>query len=63
MEHLGIEVRVKNPPALDPGFLPIGLWNREFLKTAAEQIMENKSKLNISTLADVFLTVFEYQAL
>ena len=28
---------------------------QDFLKTAAQQIMENKSKLNISTLADVFL--------
>ena len=31
MKHLGIEIPVKNMPALDPEFIPIGLFNRAFL--------------------------------
>ena len=38
MKHLGIELSVKNIPELDPGFIPIGLFNQAFLKTAAKPI-------------------------
>ena len=31
MNHLGIEVSVKNVPELDPGFLPLARFNRAFL--------------------------------
>ncbi len=36
MNHLGIEVSVKNVPPLDPGFLPLNLFNEAFSKTASE---------------------------
>ncbi len=38
MKHLGIDISVKNVPELDPGFLPIGLFNREFLKNAKKPV-------------------------
>ncbi len=38
MKHLGIEVPVKNVPELDPGFLPIGQFNRAFLKDAKKPL-------------------------
>ena len=38
MKHLGIEVFVKNVPELDRNFIPIGLFNREFLKGAAKSV-------------------------
>ena len=38
MNHLGIEFSVKNVPELDKGFMPIGVFNREFLKTATKPI-------------------------
>ncbi len=34
MKLFGIEIPVKNIPALDPGFIPIGAFNRAFLQTA-----------------------------
>ena len=34
MKHLGIEIAVKNQPVLDPAFIPMGLFNKAFLKTA-----------------------------
>jgi predicted NBD/HSP70 family sugar kinase len=36
MNHLGIEVNLKNVPALDPGFIPLHVFNESFLKTAKE---------------------------
>ncbi len=36
MNHLGIDVTVKNVPPLDPGFLPLNLFNAAFLRTARE---------------------------
>lgn len=36
MEHLGIQVQVKNKPVLDQGFLPIYKFNRAFLETAKQ---------------------------
>ena len=38
MRHLNVPVSVKNTPVLDPTFLPIGLFNRAFLKTAKKPI-------------------------
>lgn len=38
MNHLGIEITVKNIPELDQGFIPMGLFNREFLKTANKPV-------------------------
>ena len=38
MKHLGIELSVKNAPELDPGFIPIGLFNQAFLKTATKPV-------------------------
>lgn len=38
MKHLGIEIPVKNMPALDPEFIPIDLFNRAFLKDARTPI-------------------------
>ena len=34
MNFLGVEVNVKNLPELDPGFLPLQLFNQAFLKSA-----------------------------
>ena len=36
MNHLGIEVTVKNVPPLDPGFIPLNLYNKAFLTGAKE---------------------------
>ena len=38
MKHLGIEISVKNAPVLDPEFIPMGLFNKAFLKTAAKPV-------------------------
>jgi len=38
MQHFGITVPVKNSPVLDPEFIPIGLFNRAFLKDAAKPV-------------------------
>lgn len=38
MKHLNIEIPVKNTPELDESFIPMGLFNREFLKTAKKPI-------------------------
>ena len=38
MNHFGIEVSVQNTPVLDPDFLPIGLFNRAFLKGARKPV-------------------------
>ena len=38
MNYLGIEAEIKNVPALDPGFYPMGRFNEEFLKTARKPI-------------------------
>ena len=36
MNHLGIEVTIKNVPPLDPGFLPLNRYYESFLKGARE---------------------------
>ncbi len=36
MNHLGIEVPVKNVPPLDPGFIPLNRFNEAFLAAAKE---------------------------
>ncbi len=38
MQHLGIEIPVKNIPALDPTFIPIDLFNRAFLAHAHKPV-------------------------
>ena len=38
MKFLGIDIEIKNTPALDPGFLPMSLFCREFLKQAKKPI-------------------------
>jgi len=38
MNFLGIDIPIKNTPALDPGFLPMSLFCREFLKQATKPI-------------------------
>ena len=38
MNHLGIDVPVRNKPLLDPEFLPIGLFNRAFLRDARKPV-------------------------
>ena len=35
MNYLGIDYSVKNMPALDPGFIPFGVWAKAYLKEAA----------------------------
>ena len=34
MNYLGIDYSVKNMPALDPGFIPFGIWAKAYLKEA-----------------------------
>ena len=38
MNHLGVEIAVKNVPALDPAFIPMGLFNKAFLSTAKKPV-------------------------
>lgn len=38
MQLYGIDIPIKNAPALDPDFAPIGLFNRAFLKTAKKPL-------------------------
>ncbi|MCL2216256.1 MAG: ROK family protein [Defluviitaleaceae bacterium] len=38
MNFLGIEIVLENTPPLDAGFIPMGVFNREFLKGAAKPI-------------------------
>lgn len=38
MNYLGIEIPVKNVPKLDKGFIPIGLFNKCFLKDAGKPV-------------------------
>ena len=38
MEYLGIEYQLKNTPVLDPGFIPFGVWMKEYLKGADHPI-------------------------
>jgi len=38
MTFLGFDIPIKNSPALDPGFLPMSLFCREFLKQASRPI-------------------------
>ena len=38
MKHLGVDICVKNAPVLDPAFIPMGLFNKAFLKTAKKPV-------------------------
>jgi predicted NBD/HSP70 family sugar kinase len=38
MKHLGIDISLKNTPVLDPQFIPMGLFNKAFLKTAKKPV-------------------------
>ena len=38
MELYGIPIPITNIPKLDPGFIPIGLFNRAFLATAKKPL-------------------------
>ena len=38
MNFLGIDITLKNIPVYDPGFIPMGLFNREFLKRAKKPL-------------------------
>ncbi len=38
MKHLGVEIDIKNVPVLDPQFIPIGLFNKAFLRTAKKPV-------------------------
>ena len=38
MNYLGIDYSVANPPRLDPGFIPFGIWREAYLKNAAQPI-------------------------
>ena len=38
MKHLGIDVHVKNVPELDPGFIPLNLFNRAYLAEAEKPL-------------------------
>ena len=38
MNYLGIEYNIKNMPALDPDFIPYGVWADEYLKTASRPV-------------------------
>ena len=38
MNYLGIEYDIKNKPVLDQGFIPFGVWMKEYLKEAKTPI-------------------------
>ena len=44
MKHLGIEVSVQNKPLLDPEFIPMGLFNRAFMKNAPVILLDEPTK-------------------
>ena len=38
MEFLGVNINMKNSPELDPGFIPLHLFNKAFLATAKKPV-------------------------
>lgn len=38
MQYLGIEIVLKNTPALDPEFIPFGVWREAYLQEAARPV-------------------------
>ena len=38
MNYLGIQYEMKNPPPLDPGFIPFGVWAEAYLSEADHPI-------------------------
>ena len=38
MNYLGIQYEMKNPPVLDPGFIPFGIWAEAYLSEADHPI-------------------------
>ncbi|MDR2687168.1 MAG: ROK family protein [Oscillospiraceae bacterium] len=38
MKLLGLDILIQNVPSLDPGFIPISLFNREFLRRARKPV-------------------------
>jgi len=57
MKFLGIDIPIKNTPALDPGFIPMSLFCREFLKQAKKPIaicIERND--NLCAVYDTFIT-------
>jgi len=57
MKHLGIDVNIKNIPVLDPGFIPLGVFNREFLKGAKKPIaICVERNAGLTTVYDTFIT-------
>jgi len=57
MHFLGIDINIKNIPVYDPEFIPMGRFNREFLKQAKKPIsicIERNSGLR--TVYDTFIT-------
>ena len=38
MEYLGIAYSIHNPPRLDPGFIPFGVWREAYLAAAARPV-------------------------
>lgn len=39
MNVYGVNVDIKNVPELDPTFVPLHVFNREFLKTAKNRLL------------------------
>ena len=46
MNRYGVEVKLKNVPELDKDFMPIGRYNREFLKTASVPVTISVERAN-----------------
>jgi len=57
MTFLGIKIDIKNKPIYDPGFIPMGVFNREFLVLASMPIsicIEREN--NLRSVYDTFIT-------
>jgi len=57
MKFLGIDIPIKNTPALDPGFIPMSLFCREFLKQSNKPVaIAVERNGGLTSVYDTFIT-------
>ena len=57
MNHLGIDIPIKNIPAYDPGFIPMSLFCREYLKRAKKPVaIAIERNDGLISIFDTFIT-------
>jgi len=63
MNYLGIDIPIRNTPALDPGFLPLSLFRREFLRQARKPVaIAVERNDGLTSVYDTFVTGENAQA-